>query len=71
MKKWLSVLAVVFMLGSGAVLTACGPPEDIDDEELDEAMDEAQDESMDDAMEDDSGSDMNTEGGEEDVDGDL
>ncbi len=40
MKRWMSLLAVLFLLGGGAMLSACGPPDEIDEQELEDAMDD-------------------------------
>jgi hypothetical protein len=47
MKRVTSILAILFILGAGSMLAACGPPEDIDEDELEEAMEQSQDGSMD------------------------
>lgn len=64
MNQWLRVLAIVFLLGAGAMLSACGPPDDIDEEELEEAMEEGMDEgSLEDNAEEDMGDGMEDDGG--------
>ncbi len=66
MNQWLRVLAVVFLLGGGAMLSACGPPDEIDEQELEEAMEDGMDEgSLDDDMEDDMGDGMQDDGGDD------
>lgn len=35
MKRWMNVLAVLFVLGGGLALSACEPPEDMQQEEMD------------------------------------
>lgn len=36
MKRWLNVLAVLFVLGGGLALSACEPPEEIKKEEMED-----------------------------------
>ncbi len=35
MKRWMNVLAVLFVLGGGLALSACEPPEEMKQEEMD------------------------------------
>lgn len=39
MRKWASMLAILFVLTGGLALSACEPPEDIEEDDLDNSMD--------------------------------
>lgn len=43
MKRWASVLAILFVLGAGLGLSACEPPEEMEDGLQDDGMDSGDD----------------------------